>query len=66
MSMETARRSLLAGVGQGKKSAVRDDPKSRGEDLHLWLNGVQIPQAAMNEDERLSLAAFKVMEPRIY
>jgi hypothetical protein len=50
------------GVGRGKPSAVGDDPKPGGERLHLCLKRVQIPQAAMNEDERISLAAFRVVE----
>ena len=49
-------------VGRGKTSAVGDDPKSRGERLYLCSKGVQIPEAAMNEDEWFSLTAFKVME----
>jgi hypothetical protein len=50
-------------LGRGKTSAVGDDPKSRGERLHLCLKGVQTPRATKNEDERLSsLTAFKVME----
>ena len=49
-------------VGREETPAVGDDPEARRELLHLSLKGVQISQATMNEDERLSLTAFEVME----
>ena len=49
-------------VGRGETPAVGDDPEARGERLHLSLKGVQISQATMHEDERLSLTALEVME----
>jgi len=49
-------------VGRGESAAVGDDPETRRERLHLWLKGVQISQATMNEDERFSFTAFEVVE----
>ena len=49
-------------VGREETPAVGDDPEARCERLHLLLKGVQISQATMNKDERLSLTALEVVE----
>ena len=53
---------LRRSVGRGETPAVGDDPVARGERLHLLLKRVQISQAAMDEDNGLSLTAFQVVE----
>ena len=49
-------------VGRGETPAVGDDPEGRCELLHLGLKGVQISEATMNKDERLSFTALEVVE----
>ena len=50
------------GVGRGETPTVGDESEARRELLHLSLKGVQISQATMHEDERLTLAALEVVE----
>jgi hypothetical protein len=52
-------------VGRGETPAVGDDPEARCERLYLGFKGVQIPQPAMNEDERLPATALQIVERRI-
>ena len=48
-------------VGREETPAVGDDPEARCERLHLLLK-VQISEATMNKDERLSFTALEVVE----
>ena len=50
-------------VGRVITPAVGYDPKASCEGLRLCSKNVQIPEGAVNEHDRLTLAALKVMEP---
>ena len=49
-------------VGRVITPAVGNDPEASCEGLRLCSKNVQIPKGAVNEHDRLTLAAFKVME----
>ena len=42
--------------------AIGDDPEAAYEGLRLCAKGVQIPEGAVNEHDRLTLAALEVVE----
>jgi len=54
--------SLRWSVGRVISPTVGDDPEASCEGLRLCSKHVQIPKGAVNEHDRLTLAAFKVME----
>ena len=49
-------------VGRVIPPAVGNDPEASCEGLRLCSKNVQIAKGAVNEHDRLTLAAFKVME----
>ena len=49
-------------VGREETPAVDDDPEARRERLYLLAKRLEVTECAMNENERLALAAFVVVE----